>query len=184
MIMFRWYSEVFHWCSGVFHCSATVLGCSAVPPVFCVPAFGVPAFLVLQYAFPVYAICNILGAEKSKGLLFFHAFTGCNKTLFFANYRKKSTWSTWHDFDEVPKTFIKLSCSPTIKAVMDGMPVLEQFVVLMYDQTSNCLDVNSCRHDLFVKKGQVMEALLPTLTTLLQHSFRAAYQAGHVWRQS
>ena len=67
---------------------------------------------------------------------------------------------------------------------MDGMPVLEQFVVLMYDQTSNCLDVNSCRHDLFVKKGQAMEARLLTLTTLLQHNFRAAYKAGHVWRQS
>ena len=138
-----------------------------------------------QSYFPVYAICNSLRAEKSKGLMFFHAFTGCDQTLFFANCRKKSMWNTWHNFDEVTETFVKLSFSLTIKAVTDAKPVvLEWFVVLMYDLMSNCLDVNSCCHDLFVKKGQVMEALPPTFATFLQHSFQAAYQAGHVWRQS
>ena len=29
-----------------------------------------------------------------------------------------------------------------------------------------------------------MEALPPTFAALLQHSFHAAYQAGHVWRKS
>ena len=64
------------------------------------------------------------------------------------------------------------------------MPMLERFVILMYDRTSNCLDVNSCRCDLFVKKGRAMEALPPTFDALLQHSFHAAYQAGHFWRKS
>ena len=31
-----------------------------------------------QSYFPVHAICNSLGAEKSKVLLLFHAFTGCD----------------------------------------------------------------------------------------------------------
>ena len=97
---------------------------------------------------------------------------------------ERNAWSTWHNFDEVTETSVKLSSSPTIKAVMDTMPVLKRFVVLMYDRTSNCLDGNSCRRDLFVKKGRVMEALPPTFASLLQHSFRAAYQAGHVWRLS
>ena len=137
-----------------------------------------------QSFFPVHAICNSLGAEKSKGLLFFHAFTACDQTSFFANCRNKSAWSTWRNFDEVTETSVKLSSSPTIKAVMDAMPVLERFVVLMYDRTSNCLDGNSCRRDLFVKKERAMEALPPTFAALLQHSFCAAYQAGHVWRLS
>ena len=64
------------------------------------------------------------------------------------------------------------------------MPVLERFVVLMYDQTSNCLDVNSCRRDSFVEKGRAMEALPPTFAALLQYSFHTAYQVGHIWRQS
>ena len=137
-----------------------------------------------QSYFPVHAICNSLGAEKSKGLLFFHAFTGCDQTSFFANCREKSTWSTWHNFDEVTESFVKLSSAPTIKAVTDAMPMPERFVVLMCDRTSNCLDVNSCRCDLVVKKGQAMEALPPTFSALLPHSFRIAYQAGHVCRQS
>ena len=70
-----------------------------------------------QSYFLVYAICNSLRAEKSKGLLFFHAFPGCDQTSFFENCRKKSTWSTWCNFDEVTETFIKLSSSLTIKAV-------------------------------------------------------------------
>ena len=70
-----------------------------------------------QSYFPVHAICNSLGAEKSKGLLFFHAFTGCDQTSFFANCRKKSTWSTWHNFDKVTESFVKLSSAPTIKAM-------------------------------------------------------------------
>ena len=86
-----------------------------------------------QSYFPVHAICNSLGAEKSKVLLLFHAFTGCDQTLFFANGREKKAWSTWHNFDEVTEIFVKLSSSPTIKAVTDAMPMLERFVVLMYD---------------------------------------------------
>ena len=85
---------------------------------------------------------------------------------------------------KVTETFVKLSSSPTITVVTDAVFVLKRFFVLMYDRTSNCLDVNSCRRDLFVKKGRTMEALTPTFAALVQHSFRAAYQAGHVWRQS
>ena len=137
-----------------------------------------------QPYFPVHAICNSLGAEKSKGPLFFQIFTGCDQTSFFANCKKKSAWNTWRNFDEVTETFVKLSSSPTVKAVAGAMPMLERFVILMYDRTNNCLDVNSCCCDLFVKKGRAMEALPPTFDAILQHSFHAAYQAGHVWRKS
>ena len=34
-------------------------------------------------------ICDVLGIEKYKGLLFFHAFTGCDQTSFLANCLKK-----------------------------------------------------------------------------------------------
>ena len=137
-----------------------------------------------QAYYPIHTIYNSLGPEKSKGLLFFHAFTGCDQTSFFANCRKKSAWSTWFNFDGVTETFIKLSSKPTITTVKEAMPMLERFVVLMYDRSSNCIDVNSCRRNLFVKKGRGMEALPPTFAALLQHSYRAAYQAGYVWRQS
>ena len=117
-------------------------------------------------------------------MLFFHTFNGCDQTSFFANCKKKSAWNTWWNFADVTATFAKLSSDPTMQAVKDAMPMLECFFVLMYDRTSNCLDVYSCPRDLFVKKERAMEALPPTFAALLQHSCRAAYQAGHVWAQS
>ena len=122
-----------------------------------------------QSYFLVHAICNSLRAEKSKGLLFFHAFPGCDQTSFFENCRKKSTWGTWCNFDEVTEAFIKRSSSLTIKAVTTD--------VWLDAQLSWC---HSCCRDLFVKKGQEMEALPLTFDALLQHSFHAAYQARHV----
>ena len=52
-LMFRWYSGVFNLFSGGLRCSTTAPGFhilfwfSAVPPVFCVLLFRIPAFLVL-----------------------------------------------------------------------------------------------------------------------------------------
>ena len=133
-----------------------------------------------QTCYPIHEICNCLGEESAKAMLFFHAFTGCDQTSFFANCKKKNAWSTWRNFADVTATFAKLSSDPTMQAVKDAMPMLEHFVVLMYDRTSKCLDVKSCRRDLFVKKGRAREALPPTFAALLQDSRRAAYQAGHV----
>ena len=47
-------------------CSATVPECSAVPSVFCVPFFRVPAFLVSRYAdhYDVVKCCRNLNFEK------------------------------------------------------------------------------------------------------------------------
>jgi len=43
--------------------------------------------------------------------------------------------------------------------VLDAMPVLERFVVLMYDQTSQCQRVNDARKALFARKGRTLEKI-------------------------
>ena len=58
---------------------------------------------------------------------------------------------------------------PKVQDEIDSMPILERFAVLMYDRTSNCLDVNSCGRELFVKKARTMDALSPTSAALPQH---------------
>ena len=63
-------------------------------------------------------------------------------------------------------------------------PMLQRFVCLMYNITTNCLNVDQCRRELFIKKGRSMESLPPTSADLYQHALRAAYQAGHVWAQA
>ena len=54
-------------------------------------------------------------------------------------------------------------------------------MVLLYDRTSPEEDVNEARKQLFSKKGRTKDALPPTRAALLQHTKRAAYQAGHIW---
>ncbi|CAC5375591.1 unnamed protein product [Mytilus coruscus] len=85
-------------------------------------------------------IANALGPEKSHGLLFFHAFTGCDQVSSFANKGKKSAWDTWTSYEEITGNFDLLSNEESSsKVLLDHMGDIEHFVVLMYDKTSESL---------------------------------------------
>ena len=62
---------------------------------------------------------------------------------------------------------------------------LERFVVLMYeyDRTSECLEVNEARKQVFIQESRTMETIPPTKAALEQHIKRASYQA-RCWSQS
>jgi len=133
---------------------------------------------------PVHEIVNTLGEDKSKVLHVFHAFTGCDQTSAFQGRGKNTAWATWMSSDEsVTEAFTQISQRPTIQDVMSAAPVLERFVVRMYDRTSQCQNVNEARKVLFAQKDRSLENIPPTNDALLQHTKRAAYQAGHCWGQ-
>ena len=56
--------------------------------------------------------------------------------------------------------------------------LLEQFVVLMYDRTSESVVVNDDRKQLFAQKSRNLENLPPTQAALKQHIKRTCYQAN------
>ena len=60
---------------------------------------------------------------------------------------------------------------------------LECFVVLMYDRTSECLEGNEARKQLFIQKSRTLETIPPTKAALEQHIKRASYQA-RCWSQA
>ena len=64
-----------------------------------------------------------------------------------------------------------------------SMVQLERFVVLMYDRTSECLEVNEARKQQFIQKSRTLEAIPPTKAALEQHIKRASYQA-RCWSQA
>ena len=64
------------------------------------------------------------------------------------------------------------------------MPIIERFIVLMYDRCSSAVDVNTARRSLFSENGREIENIPPTQDALKQHIFRAAYQAGYVWQKA
>ena len=91
----------------------------------------------------VHNIVQALGPERSSVLHLhvFHAFTGCDQTSAFYGRGKTTAWATWMAYGEVTAAFISLREIPTSQMVLEAMPELERFVVLLYDRTSTCLDV-------------------------------------------
>jgi len=130
----------------------------------------------------VHQIVSRIGGEKSQELAFFHAFTGCDTVSFFSKRGKKSVWQAWQAYPEATDAFHAL-CSTPPDVPETVIETLERFVVLMYDCTSELQDVDAARRYLFSKKSREIENIPPTAAAVLQHTKRAAFQAGHIWGQ-
>lgn len=132
---------------------------------------------------PVHEVVSAIGPDKASGMLYFHAFTGCDVVSSFHGKGKKSAWLTWDVCGEVLETFAKLSnCHKEVSD--DDLQKLERFVVLMYDRSSGSSGVDEARLDLFARKQRSFDAIPPTYAALKEHAKRAAYQAGIIWSQA
>jgi len=127
--------------------------------------------------------CRICCHYVEYALLFLHAFSGCDTVSSFAGRGKKTSWEIWKICDEVTPAFCTLASNPDPKSISDQLEVVERFVVLMYDQTSLEMKVNEARKQLFSQKSRPIVGIPPTQAALVEHTKRAAYQAGHVWAQ-
>jgi hypothetical protein len=72
---------------------------------------------------------------KIEGMLFFHAFTGCDVVSAFRGNAKKSALQTWGVCPEASDVFTTLCQYPPTVGASD-MKVLEQFVIKLYDRSS------------------------------------------------
>ena len=132
---------------------------------------------------PIHDVAFSLGPEKTNGILFFHAFSGCDVVSGFNGKGKKTAWQTWNVCNEASTMFTKLSqCQSAIEE--SDLQVLERFVLLMYDRSSSATSVDEARLDLFTRKQRSYELIPPTQGALKEHAKRAAFQAGHIWGQS
>lgn len=61
---------------------------------------------------PIHDIVSTIGPEKTSGILFFHAFTGCDVVSAFRGKGKKSAWQTWNVYNGASSVFEKLSKYP------------------------------------------------------------------------
>ncbi len=84
-------------------------------------------------------------------------------------------------YNDVTATFCALSMTPA--SVDHWLKSLERFVILIYDRTSDQICINLTRKQLFTQKGRTLDCIPPTKAALIQHTKRAAYQAGHCWGQ-
>ena len=114
----------------------------------------------------------------------FHAFTGCDQVSFFSGTGKRTAWDIWKKDDDVTSAFLLLSECHSLQDMLTVLHKIERFVILLYDQTNLCSNVDEARKDLFARKGRSLEAIPPTLDVLTQYLKRAVYRAGFCWAQS
>ena len=112
----------------------------------------------------------------------FHALTGCDTVSAFVGHGKKTAWAAWNAFPELTNALLDLAHAPT-EVSEQSMHAIERFVILLYDRTSTCTEVNQARKKLFAKTSSV-QRIPPTRAALEQHVKRAAFQGGHVWGQA
>lgn len=144
-------------------------------------AFGVGK----KYRFiAIHEIVLKLGDAKSESLAGFHAFTGCDNTSFFCGRGKKTAFDTCRTFEDSINAFQQISTCLQQEAIGEIQPVLERYVVILFDRTCELESVDKARKLLFTQKGRQIDHIPPTSAALLQHSKRAVFQAGYIWGQS
>jgi len=134
---------------------------------------------------------SVIGADKTKGLIGLHDFTGADWGGKFVGVSKKTLISNYLSLrsnDEIVRTFTSmghdLNSDPTAcnDLLDDGnLPAqyrpLEHFVCKMLSQQSTIDMLPSLRCELFRKKNLEVEKLPPTQRTLIPHILRANYMS-------
>ena len=141
-------------------------------------AFGVGS----SFRYPIHEMAASMNPAQCLALSVFHAFTGCDTVFAFAGRGKKTAWATWKSFPEVTDAFIEL-LGMSNELSEESMLLLERFVVLMYNRTSEVTEVNEARKQLFTQKSRTLENIPPTKAALVQH-IRHTYFQANIWNQS
>ena len=132
---------------GVFH---RKLQCQPFADIWV--AFGVGKTYKL---YSINAICNSLGASKSRALPMFHALSGCDTTSSFRGKGKKSFWQAWQTFEEVTETLAYLASDlfKSLDANCEHFRKIERLIVIVYDKASTSLSINQTRKNCSVSRA-------------------------------
>ena len=99
---------------------------------------------MLGISVPIHEVVANMDPRICANLPMFHAFTGCDTVSVFCGRGKKTAWNTWKVYPEVSKAFEEFPLIQTETSDM-AMKTLERFVVLLYDCTSDIMNVNDSR---------------------------------------
>lgn len=128
-------------------------------------------------------ICNGLGLNRASALPMFHSLTGCDTVSSFAGIGKVTAWGAWMSYPQVTDAFLEISKCPE-EIPVECKVIIERVVVLMYSKTSEQVEVNKARRELFTHKNRDLVNIPPTEAAFSQHIRRALYKAGHCWSQT
>ena len=86
-------------------------------------------------------------------------------------------------FPDITDTFLKFSTYPVEISHPDEQ-MIEKFISLLYDRSSDSFSVDNTRKKLFSQKNTAFDHLPPTSASLKYHIQRAVFQSSLVWGQS
>jgi hypothetical protein len=121
-------------------------------------------FGISTYFISINSICEKLGEHKARCLPMFHAFSGSDTTSSFFRKGKKSVWEAWKSYPAASEAFLYIAENPfkEVNVVSPHFKKLERLTVILYDRTSNLLNVNEARRELFCKKQKSLDSIPPT----------------------
>ena len=116
--------------------------------------------------------------EILKGLLAFHAITGCDTTSQFTGHGKRTTWKVFLQYPHLLHNFAEDDVpSPA------SISLAEEFVCKLYDNKTTSKSIQEVCCALFRKLKANVDSLPPTEDALSLHIMRAHYQT-RIWKQS
>ena len=100
-----------------------------------------------------------LGQQLCQAIPFFHAFSGCDTTSAFKTIGKKKGFQTLKLYRPSLSIFAEFFNTPfqQISEESNVFKVIQRFVILMYARSSDFLDINAARMDMFFKKKKIRE---------------------------
>ena len=82
-----------------------------------------------------------LGPEKPRALPMFHSLTGCDTVSSFTGHGTKTALTIRIVLPELTDALLKLSAAPN-DIPEDVVHTIDRFVILLYDKTSKCTDID------------------------------------------
>ncbi|XP_066919527.1 uncharacterized protein [Clytia hemisphaerica] len=141
-------------------------------------------FKTINKEFVLREIHERLSPEICKGLLGFHAMSGCDQTGKFLGYTKSSCWEIYSSLPEDElKAFADLGSTDLSPSTFES---LEMFVVRLYCRNKvpkEVKNLSDLRWRMFTKQQADSSKLPPTSEALRQKILRCHYTVT-VWKQS
>ncbi|XP_066928378.1 uncharacterized protein [Clytia hemisphaerica] len=141
-------------------------------------------FKTINKEFVLREIHDRLSPEICKGLLGFHAMSGCDQTGKFLGYTKSSCWEIYSSLPEDElKAFADLGSTDLSPSTFES---LEMFVVRLYCRNKvpkEVKNLSDLRWRMFTKQQADSSKLPPTSEALRQKILRCHYTVT-VWKQS
>ena len=130
-------------------------------------------------------VFEYLGESVSMGILFFHAFTGCDSTSSFFKKSKATWFKSWLSYplySDITPAFQCLSWLPTDEVIRQFVQNIEHFVYYVYSGKANdTLDELRFQRFASSTNNNCFRELPPSSEALYLHIKRSAYQAGWIW---